>query len=137
MSQAGLGLIDGVVRELASVTVGYGAIAAVVGGIAAVVAAARVGLVDGVLAPEPEPVQASVYAPGPAPELEHASGLGPGPEGVAVVAVGAVSVAASAIAAAAGTEVWEPGEGAESVVVEVPAGLAVRLAALLPSGFRV
>lgn len=151
-SQAGLELFDGVARGLANATAEYGVTTVVVGGIVAVAAVARVGLVDGALVPELESVRAYAYAaglvPGPVSELEHVSGFGLASEvaaaAAAVVAVGAVngvagavSVAASATAAAAGTEVWEPGEGAESAAVEVPAGPAVRLAALLPSGFRV
>lgn len=156
-SQAGLELFDGVARGLANATAGHGVTTVVVGGIVAVAAVARVGLDDDLLVvSELESVQASAYAAGlvsgPVSELEHVPGLGSVSEDVAAAAVvvdvgaanvaaGAVSVAASATAAVAGTEVWEPGEGAESVVVEVPAGpvvrLVARLAALLPSGFRV
>lgn len=153
-SQAGSELFDGVARGLVNVTAGYGVTTVVVGGIVAAMAVGRVGLVDDALVPELESVQASAYAaglvPGPVSGLEHVSGLESASEDVAAAAAaavaavgaanvvaGAVSAAASATAAGAGTEVWEPGEGAESVAVEVLAGPAVRLAALLPSGFRV
>lgn len=137
-----------------SATAGHVVTTVVVGGIVAVAAVARVGLVDDALVPGFESAQASAYAAGPvlgpASGLEHVSGLESVSEDVAVAAaavaaavgaasavVGAASAAASATVAAAGIEVWEPGEGAESVVVEVLAGPVVRLAALLPSGFRV
>lgn len=133
-------VLFGAVLGLENGLVGYEEIAVVAGDMIVVVAVARIGHVEGVVVPEVESVQASVYAAGPVSGFEHVSGLG---SASGNVVVGAVSVVASASASAAvlGLEVWEPGEGAESVVVEVPAGLAVKLAALLaallPSGLRV
>lgn len=145
---------DDIVVEVVEAVAEIGVVEAAV--VAAVVTAVAVAVAA-------ETVQASVYAAGLEPEVvEYVLGVGlvsgdVDAVDVDAVVVDAVKVVASASASAsalasvsasaanveavfaAGPEVWESGEGAESVVVEVEelSALGVKLAAAPPSGCRV